>query len=63
MKNAPTIWSKLNCKAEKINVDKLLPVPLDLSKLGDVVKNYVVKEMFIMLRSKILKIKYLTLLT
>ena len=63
MKNAPTIWSKLNCKVEKINVDKLLPVPLDLSKLSDAVKNYIVKEMFIMIRSKILKIKYLTLLT
>ena len=63
MKNVPTIWSKLNCKVEKINVDKLLPVPLDLSKLSDAVKNYIVKEMFIMIRSKILKIKYLTLLT
>ena len=31
-------------KVDKLNVDKLLPVPVDLSKLGDVVKNDVVKK-------------------
>ena len=35
----PTNLSKLKSK-----VDKLVPVPADLSKLGDVVKNNVVKK-------------------
>ena len=43
--------------------DELVPVPVDLSKLSDVVKNDVVKKMYLMLRSKKLKIKYLILLT
>ena len=34
----------------KSKVDKLVPVPVDLSKLSDVVKKYFVKEMHIMLR-------------
>ena len=50
-------------KVGKLDVDKLVPVPVDLSKLRDVVKNDVVKKMYIMIRSKILKIKYLKLLT
>ena len=44
-------------KVDKLDVDKLLPVPLDLSKLSDVVKNDFVKKKYIMLRSKILKRK------
>ena len=28
----------------KLDIDKLVPVPLDLSKLSDVVKNEVVKK-------------------
>ena len=51
----------LKSKFDKLEVDKLVPVPVDLSKLGDVAKNDV-KKMYIMLRSKILKIKYLILL-
>ena len=31
-------------KVDKLNVDKLIPVPVDLSKLSDVVKNDVVKK-------------------
>ena len=31
-------------KLDKLDVDKLLPVPVDLSKLSDVVKNDVVKK-------------------
>ena len=50
-------------KVDKLDVDKLVPVPVDLSKLSDVVKNDVVKKMYIMLRLKILKIKYPILLT
>ena len=42
-----------------LDIDKLVPVPVDLSKLRDIVK----KKMYIMLRSKVLKIKHLILLT
>ena len=48
---------------DKLEVDKIVPVLADLSKLSDVVKNDVVKKMYIMLRSNILKIKYLILLS
>ena len=44
---------------DKLYIDKLLSVPVDLSKLSYVVKNNVVKNLYIMLRSKLLKIKYL----
>ena len=46
-----------------LDVNKLVPVPIDLSKLSDVVKNGVIKRVVYMLRSKVLKIKYLILLT
>ena len=44
---------------DKLYIDKLLSVPVDLSKLSYVVKNNVVKNLYIMLRSQLLKIKYL----
>ena len=44
MKNIPTDLTNLKSKVDKIVVVKLLPVPVDLSKLIDVVKNDVVKE-------------------
>ena len=44
-----------------MDVDKFVFVPVDLSKLSDVVKNDVVKKDNA--RSKILKIKHLILLT
>ena len=31
-------------KKDKLDVDKLVPVPVDLSKLNDVVKSYIVKK-------------------
>ena len=31
-------------KVDKLDIDKLVPVPVDLSKLSDVVKNDVVKK-------------------
>ena len=40
----PTNLSNLKSKVDKLDVDKLVPVPVDLSKLGDVVKNNVVKK-------------------
>ena len=53
----------MKSKVDKLDIDKLIPIPVDLSKLSDVVKYNAVKKMYIMLRSKILKIKYLILLT
>ena len=50
-------------KADKLHVDKLEPVPVNLSKLINVVINDVVKKDLMMLRSKLKKIKYLILLT
>ena len=63
MKNASSNSLNLKSKVDKLDVDKLVPVPVDLTKLSHVVKNNVVKKMYIMLRSKTLKIKYLILLT
>ena len=47
-----TIWKS---KIDTLDVDKLVNVPVDLSKLSDVVKNDVIKN------EKIFKIKYLIL--
>ena len=44
MKNVPNNLSNLNSKVEKLDADKLLLVPVDLSRLGDVIKNDVVKK-------------------
>ena len=55
--NLPTILINLKTKIDRLNVDILVPVPVDLSKLSDVVQNDVVKKMYVMLRSKILKMK------
>ena len=45
MKNVPTNLSSLKSKVHKLDVDKLAPVPVDLSKLRDVVKGNIVKKM------------------
>ena len=59
----------MKCKVDKLYVDNLVPVPVDLRKLGDVVKNdVVIKDAY---NAKIksikdkmrLKAKYLVLLT
>ena len=44
MKNVPTNLSNLKSKGNKLDVDKLVPAPVDLSKLSDIVKNDVVKK-------------------
>ena len=44
MKNVPYGLSNLKNKIDKLDVNKLVPVPLDLRKLSDVVKNDVVKK-------------------
>ena len=54
----------LKRKVEKIDDYKLVPVPVDLNKLSDVVKKMLLlKKMYIMLRSKISKIRCQILLT
>ena len=63
LKTLSTNLSNLKSKVDKLDVDKLVPVPVDLSILSHVVKNDFVKKMYIMQRSKILKIKCLILLT
>ena len=44
MKNVPTNSSNWESKVDRLDVDKLVPVPVDLSKLSDVVKNDVVEK-------------------
>ena len=39
MKNIPINLINLKNKVDKIHVDKLVPVPFDLSKLNDLVKD------------------------
>ena len=36
--------ARLKAEVDKLDIDKLIPVHVDLSKLSDVVKNYVVKK-------------------
>ena len=36
--------ASLKTEVDKLNIDKLVPIPVDLSKLSDVVENYVVKK-------------------
>ena len=44
MKNVPTKLSNLKSKVDKLDIDKVIPVPVDLSKLSDVIKTDVVKK-------------------
>ena len=44
MKNVLNNLNNLKSKVDKLDVDKLVPAPVDLSKLSDVVKNDVVKK-------------------
>ena len=44
MNNLQINLSNLKNKVDKLDVDKLVSVPVDLSKLSDVVKNDVVKK-------------------
>ena len=39
-----TYLAGLKTKVDKLDIDKLVPVPVELSKLSDTVKNYVVKK-------------------
>ena len=64
MKNVPTKASNLKSKVDKLDVDKLVPVPVDLSNLSAVVKNDVVKKNEYNARIKIIenKIPHITIL-
>ena len=44
LKNVPTDLNNLKRKVVKLDNDILVPVPIDLSKLSNVVKNNVVKK-------------------
>ena len=44
MKNVPINLNNLKSNADKLDSDKLVPVPVALSKLSDTVKNDVVKK-------------------
>ena len=39
-----TNLANLKAEVDKLDIDKLVPVPVDLSKLSDVVKNNVLKK-------------------
>ena len=47
MKNLPTNLNNLTSKVDRLDVDKLVPVPVDLTKQSDVVKNdIVIKDVY-----------------
>ena len=50
LKSVPTNLSNLKSKVDKLDVDKLVPALVDLSKLSDVLKNDVVKKLYVMLK-------------
>ena len=41
-----TNLANLKTEVDKLDIDKLVPVPVDLSKLSNVVKNEVVKRLY-----------------
>ena len=47
----------------ELDADMMKSVPVDLKKISDIIDKKVVKNMYIMLRSKVLKTKCLVLLT
>ena len=53
----------MKSKVDELDVDNLVPVPVNLSKISDVVKIMLLKKMYIMLRLTILRIKSVILLT
>ena len=53
----------MKSKVDKLDVDKLVPVLVDLSKLSDAVKNDVVKQDVYNATIKNIENKYLILLT
>ena len=45
-----TNLANLKTEVDKLDIDKLVPVPVDLSKLSDVVKMMLLKRVIIMLK-------------
>ena len=45
--------ASLKTEVDKLDIDKLVPVPVDLSKLSDVVKNVVKKTVYDKLVAKV----------
>ena len=41
-----TNLTSLKTEVDKLDIDKLTPVPVDLSKLSDIVKNDVIKKLY-----------------
>ena len=50
MKNVKNNLSNLKSKVDKLEGDKKVPVPVDLSKLSDVLRMMMLKKMWTMLR-------------
>ena len=44
MKNVLSSWSSFKSEVDKLDVDKLVTVPVNLNKLSDVIKNDIVKK-------------------
>ena len=64
LKNVPPNLGNFRYKVDKLDIDKLVPAPVGLSKLSDVIKNYIVKkDVYNSEIKRILKIKCLILLT
>ena len=52
LQKVPTGLNSLKSKIDKLDINKIVPVPVDLNKLSDAVRNDVVKKMYFTLRSK-----------
>ena len=62
LKYVPNNLINLKSKVDKLDNHKLVNVLIGLSKLSDLVKMMLLKRVYILLRSKILNLKYLILL-
>ena len=49
LKNVPSNLNNLKGKRDKVDIDELVSILVDLSKLSDVAKNDVVKNMYIIM--------------
>ena len=63
MQNVPSDLRNVTSNVDKLDADRLLLVPVDLSKLSDAVKADVVKKYLYNAKIKQLKTKCLILLT
>ena len=46
LKNVPTNINNLESKVDNLDVDKIVPAPVDISKVSDLVKNVVKKDVY-----------------